>query len=145
MDIEKLPRALKTLRECRGLHQTELAARIRDRTDRKVTASRLSQWEKGKALLTLESLAAILTGLDADFHDLQDTMDAEASLAAAAEREREPLLDGFLSAYHRHLDLDRNARERLRKLMQVVGEVPEIVQRLERLEKLAAGAVDSED
>ncbi|MCP4664282.1 MAG: helix-turn-helix transcriptional regulator [bacterium] len=144
MDIEKLPRALKALRECRGLHQTELAARIRERTDRKVTASRLSQWEKGKALLTLESLAAILTGLDADFHDLQDTMDAEASLVAA-DREREPLLDGFLSAHQRHLDLDRNARERLRRLLKVVGEVPEIVQRLERLEKLADEATDPED
>lgn len=132
--IEKLPQALRTLRESRGLNQTELAARIRRKTSRRATPSRVSQWERGQALLSLESLEAILIGLEADFADLQRALDGEDFGDDDEPSTGEPLVDAFLEHSQRRLELDRASRRRIRKIFELVGEIPEIMRRLERIE-----------
>ncbi len=131
--IEKLPQALRTLRESRGLNQTELAARIRRKTNRRVTPSRVSQWERGQALLSLESLDAILTGLEADFGDLQRALNGEVGEEDEPST-GEPLVDAFLEHSQKRLELDSAARQRIRETFQRVNEIPELVRRIERIE-----------
>lgn len=79
IDLEKLPKLLRSLRTRTGRTQVDVAAQAG------VPQANLSRWESGKVRPSLESLIAVLNALDLDFRDLQDSLDEAAAREAAAE------------------------------------------------------------
>lgn len=79
IDLEKLPKLLRSLRTRTGRTQVDVAAQAG------VPQANLSRWESGKVRPSLESLIAVLNALDLDFRDLQDSLDEAAAREAAAD------------------------------------------------------------
>ncbi len=127
MNWTNLPQALRLLRERSGLNQTQLAAKIRAESGDKITASRLSLWETGRALPSLNSLAAVLTGLGASLRDLEDTMDAI-----------EPMVEAAAASAQRRLEIDPTLRVRFLRLVQLLDDYQgfkDLVQWVEQLQE----------
>jgi len=79
IDLEKLPKLLRSLRTRTGRTQVDVAAQAG------VPQANLSRWESGKVRPSLESLIAVLNALTLDFRDIQDAFDEAEARAAAAE------------------------------------------------------------
>lgn len=79
IDLEKLPKLLRSLRTRTGRTQVDVAA------EAGVPQANLSRWESGKVRPSLESLIAVLNALSLDFRDIQDAFDEAAARDAAAE------------------------------------------------------------
>ncbi len=79
IDLEKLPKLLRSLRTRTGRTQVDVAA------EAGVPQANLSRWESGKVRPSLESLIAVLNALNLDFRDIQDAFDEAAARDAAAE------------------------------------------------------------
>ena len=94
MLLDHLPQALRLLRESRNLTQDAAATQIRKNTGVKVTAARISQWERGEEKPSMASFLAFVEGLDRTLHDFARAVDqvAEgippAARAAIAELEQ---------------------------------------------------------
>ncbi|MCP4664471.1 MAG: helix-turn-helix transcriptional regulator, partial [bacterium] len=78
------------MREARNLSQAALAAKIRESTGVRATASRISRWEGGEEMPSVRSLFALLEGMQADVHDLADALEVIGG--------GEPLVDEYLEA-----------------------------------------------
>jgi|GEM_PF-6499224 len=79
IDLEKLPKLLRSLRTRTGRTQVDVAAQAG------VPQANLSRWESGKVRPSLESLIAVLNALTLDFRDIQDVFYEAEARAAAAE------------------------------------------------------------
>lgn len=97
--FDHLNRALRWLREERGLRQYHLAE------EASITKAMLSSYETGRQKPSLETLDKVLTALDSDLHELADTLDAFAGKERSREHppapERRPPIPAVRSASSR--------------------------------------------
>ncbi|MEO6195201.1 MAG: helix-turn-helix transcriptional regulator [Thermoanaerobaculia bacterium] len=98
--------ALRVLRQRKQRTQIALCKEI------EVTKGMLSGYETGRQLPSLESLLAVLAGLDCDFQDLQAAIDylagkspTPAPLEEAAQGEAERVVGGAVLTLVKHLGL----------------------------------------
>jgi transcriptional regulator with XRE-family HTH domain len=98
--------ALRMLRQRKQRTQSALCKEI------EVTKGMLSGYETGRQLPSLESLLAVLVGLECDFQDLQATIDylsgkspRPAQLAEEAEVDAERAVGGAVLTLVKHLGL----------------------------------------
>jgi transcriptional regulator with XRE-family HTH domain len=112
--------ALRVLRQRKQRTQSALCKEV------KVTKGMLSSYETGRQLPSLESLLAVLAGLECDFRDLQAAIDFLAGKSprlaspeeAAAQGEAERAVGGAVLTLVKHLGLHFPLADRAIELSQ---------------------------
>jgi len=131
-----------------GLSQRAAASKIRDLTGAGVTQAMISQWERGEQRPSLDSLEALLFGLDCSLADLHHALKEVEAGGPGLAVEADPV-DALLALADRQGTGDPRLRMRLRALLDLVdiGGLPnklhDVSTKIGRLERLMRSEIEN--